>query len=107
LLTNLDLNDPRCPRLASAVPAFERVARRLRDDDPDAEETVALIRPVLASHANSLDPDDASPFSRVCVHTEVYGTRSSTILLGTPAGAVRYFHAAGPPCRTAFEEVGR
>jgi uncharacterized protein with NRDE domain len=104
LLTNLDLNDPRCPRLASAVPAFEAVARRLRDDPP-AADVVDLVRPAMASHHNSLDPADASPFSRVCVHTETYGTRSSTIVLAAPGGEARFFHASGPPCRTPFAEV--
>jgi uncharacterized protein with NRDE domain len=104
LLTNLDVNDPRCPRLASAVAPFERVARRL-GSDPDAEELLEACVPVLASHENSLDPADSSPLSRLCAHTELYGTRSSSLILCERGGSVRYFHAAGPPCRTPFVEV--
>jgi uncharacterized protein with NRDE domain len=105
LLTNLELNDARCPRLASAVPAFERIAASTAALDPAAEEIVELTAPVLASHENSLDSADSSPFSRLCVHAEGYGTRSSSILLAARDATMRYFHAPGPPCRTAFVEV--
>jgi uncharacterized protein with NRDE domain len=104
LLTNLDVNDPRCPRLASAVAPFERVARLLKRG-AGAAEIVESCASVLASHENSLDPNDASPLSRLCVHTELYGTRSSSLILIAADGSVRYFHAAGPPCSTAFVEV--
>jgi uncharacterized protein with NRDE domain len=104
LLTNLDVNDPRCPRLASAVRPFEQVARRL-ETGADAHEIVAECARVLASHENSLDPADASPLSRLCVHTEIYGTRSSSVILVDADNRVRYFHAAGPPCTAPFVEV--
>jgi uncharacterized protein with NRDE domain len=104
LLTNLDVNDPRCPRLASAVAPFERVARLLAEDVA-AEDVLSGCADVLASHENSLDPADASPLSRLCVHTEMYGTRSSSLILVGANGGVRYFHAPGPPCVTPYGEV--
>lgn len=104
LLTNLDVNDPRCPRLASAVPAFRSLADRIRDDLPTAT-LVDQCRSVLASHENSLDPSDGSPLSRLCVHTEVYGTRSASVIFVTAEGRVRYFHAPGPPCEALMTEV--
>jgi uncharacterized protein with NRDE domain len=104
LLTNLDVNDPRCARLASAVAPFERVGKEIASG-ASAEEIVAACARVLASHENSLDPADSSPLSRLCLHTDVYGTRSATVILGADDGSVRYFHAAGPPCSTPFAEV--
>jgi len=104
LLTNLDVNDPRCPRLASAVPAFRALSDRIKNEVP-VEYIVEDCRAVLSSHDNSLDPADVSPLSRLCVHTDVYGTRSATVIIVARDERVRYFHTSGPPCRTSFEEV--
>ena len=104
VLTNLDVNDPRCPRLASAVPAFRAFAERL-PQLPSAEHVAAECRRVLSSHENSLDPADQSPLSRLCVHMDGYGTRSSTVILVDRSGQVRYFHATGAPCRSRMVEV--
>ncbi len=104
VLTNLDVNDPRCPRLASAFPAFEEVAGTLASEPPLGTVTDLLAR-VLSDHASSLDPGGDNPFARVCIHREGYGTRSSTILVLQHDGRVRYFHAEGPPCRHPFTEV--
>jgi hypothetical protein len=41
----------------------------------------------------------------VCVHTERYGTHSSTLLALDPGRVARYLFASGPPCRTTFEDV--
>jgi len=104
LLTNLDVNDPRCPRLASAVPAFRALTERVKDE-PSVQRIVDDCRAVLSSHENSLDPADGSPLSRLCVHTDVYGTRSSAVIVVARDGRVRYFHAPGAPCQTGFEEI--
>ena len=37
-----------------------------------------------------------------CIHTERYGTRSSTLFAAAPSGALVYRHADGPPDRTPF-----
>ncbi len=102
LLTNLDLDDPTCPRIAASHRGFAAAGDAFaRDGDLDA--LVARLQTVLAEHAIALDP--RGPGS-LCVHMGPYGTRSSSVLL-VPAGAelVRYFHADGPPCRTRLEAV--
>jgi len=102
LLTNLDLNDPTCPRIAASHQGFAATGDAFaRDGDVDA--LVSRLQTVLADHATALDP--RGPGS-LCVHMGPYGTRSSSVLL-VPAGAepVRYFHADGPPCRTRLEPV--
>lgn len=104
VLTNLDVNDPRCPRLASATRGFSEVSTLLASEPPAAELTAALAA-VLADHQKTVDPSDADPFARVCVHAGPYGTRSSSIILLSDDSRVSYLHAAGPPCTTPFESL--
>ena len=102
LLTNLDLNDPTCPRITASHRGFAAAGDGFgRDGDVDA--LVARLQTVLADHATALDP--RGPGS-LCVHMGPYGTRSSSVLL-VPAVAepVRYFHADGPPCQTRLQPV--
>lgn len=47
----------------------------------------------------------ARQLEALCIHTPLYGTRSSTILALEEGRVAHYLYAAGPPCRTAFEEV--
>ncbi len=96
VLTNLDLNDPTCPRISHSAWRFAEVARRF-ERSRDIAELVAGLRLVLADHLTALD--DRGPTDRLCIHTPAYGTRSSSILLAPDAGQIVYLHAAGPPCR--------
>lgn len=104
VLTNLAVNDPRCPRLASAHAGFSRVSARLAAGAAVAEIVDALAG-VLRDHDGSADPTGNDPFARVCVHAGPYGTRSSSILLVDRAGGVRYFYADDAPCRAPFREI--
>ncbi len=101
LLTNLDVDDPTCPRIAASYQRFAAAGDAFaRDRDVDA--FVTRLREVLADHATALDP--RGPGS-LCLHAGPYGTRSSTVLLIASAGRARYFHADGPPCTTSLEPV--
>ncbi len=104
VLTNLDVNDPRCPRLASAVPGFESVVPLMQAGEP-SEAIVGKLSKVLGDHRNTVDPRDENPLARLCVHTPSYGTRSATVVLADSNGRVEYHHAPGPPCRTPFRLV--
>ena len=104
VLTNLDVNDPRCPRLASAVPRFEEVAAAL-SAGLDLGGLVDALQVVLSSHESSLDPDGRSELSKLCIHAGEYGTRSSTILAYDDGGALHYFHAAGAPCSSTYQRI--
>lgn len=105
VLTNLAVNDPRCPRVATAHAGFGGLLPLLRDDAVGVRELVAAFAGVLGDHVRSADPERNDPFARVCVHAGPYGTRSATIVLVAFDGAVRVFHADDAPCRRAFEEV--
>jgi uncharacterized protein with NRDE domain len=43
----------------------------------------------------------------ICIHTETYGTRSSTIIALEPSRVAHYLFAPGAPCQTPFEDVTR
>ncbi|HUI27159.1 MAG TPA: NRDE family protein [Candidatus Kryptonia bacterium] len=103
LLTNLELNDPTCPRIAKSARLFESVA--LTDDD-HAEALVARLRTILSDHSTPLDPRSPLPSNNLCVHTERFGTCSSTIIaFSAERQRYRLWHAPGPPCDTPFREV--
>lgn len=104
VLTNLDVNDPRCPRLASAHAGFERVVPLLAAD-PSATDLVDALAAVLGDHKGSADASGEDPFARVCVHAGAFGTRSSSIVLARADGGVDYFHADAAPCRKPFERI--
>jgi uncharacterized protein with NRDE domain len=44
----------------------------------------------------------AHALTATCIHTELYGTRSSTLLALEPGRVAGYLHADGPPCVTPF-----
>lgn len=129
VLTNLDVNDPRCPRLAGATILFAGLQARVAAGE-EPESLVTAFAAVLGDHGGSTRADarlswadqhddgdtqlsraaahagDDGPLSRLCVHTPSYGTRSSSLIFVARDGKVRYFHADGPPCATRFDEVG-
>ena len=101
LLTNLELNDPTCPRIAKSWQRFG-VLDLAAAADPAA--LVPDLQAILADHSTALDPR-AEVIDTLCVHLPTYGTRSASIVAAPAGGPLRYWHAPGPPCRTAFAEV--
>jgi len=100
VLTNADVDDLTCPRLARA----HRLFARLSPDIRDASRLPPALRPILADH--ELGDHAHDPTAALCVHTEAYGTRSSSIVaLDSIASAWRYWHAPGPPCVTGYVEA--
>jgi uncharacterized protein with NRDE domain len=101
LLTNLELNDPECPRIAKSTAMFEEARRSLREETlPDF---LAELRRILADHSTPLDPRGDGLPNNLCVHTERFGTRSSTIVVySARTRRFRMWHANGPPCETDY-----
>jgi uncharacterized protein with NRDE domain len=102
LLTNLDLNDATCPRISRSAQRFQRVATSY-GGSRDRSALVAALHAVLADHLIALD--DRAPTDQLCIHTEAFGTRSSSILLADEAGGFQFLHASGAPCRTSYRRV--
>lgn len=104
VLTNLDLNDPTCPRIAKSHRLFEACGEALRDNH--VTQFVTSVGSLLADHSTPLDPRAGGIPTNLCVHLDGYGTRSSSILVyDATTGRFRYWHADGAPCRTPFFEL--
>jgi uncharacterized protein with NRDE domain len=97
-------------------PWFAKVAW-LREALGDAGAEPEAVRQVLGSHRKPEledveEPPEGSRFDRaivrelgaVCIHTERYGTRSSTFVALAGGRVMRYLFADGPPCRTSFTD---
>jgi uncharacterized protein with NRDE domain len=104
VLTNMDVDDPTCPRIAQSHQLFRSVS--LPAGDLDTTSLLSQLRTILSDHAVTLDPRVPNRSNTLCVHRGEYGTRSSSVIL-VPAGArpMRFWHAAGAPCRTEYEDV--
>ena len=100
LCTNLDVNDPTCPRIARSHRLFAAVG-----DDYGAHRDRHRLRTALASlladHATALDPRLPDEIESLCVHAGPYGTRCSSLLFLDAHGWEHWF-ADGAPCRTAY-----
>ena len=101
LLTNLELNDPTCPRIAKSWQRFGALDLAAADD-PAA--LVPDLRAILADHSTALDPR-AEVIDTLCVHLPPPRTRPAPIVAAPAGDPLRYWQAPGPPCRTAFQEV--
>src|ERR1700690_1147901 len=101
LLTNLELNDPTCPRIAKSSERFRGLALPAPGE---LASVVPKLGTVLADHTTALDPCTAT-IDTLCVHLPGYGTRSSSIAAVTDSGRLRYWHAPGPPCQTPYTEL--
>jgi len=103
LVTNLDLNDPTCPRIAAS---YRRFAAMLASEAPKpaSAEFRDRLQAVLASHDTQLDPRSRETASgnSLCLHSAEYGTRSSTLLFLDERGQWSYFHMNEPPCRGRY-----
>jgi uncharacterized protein with NRDE domain len=105
LLTNLELNDPECPRIAKSYGLFDGAQDDLAENSLD--RFLARLRSILSDHSTPLDPRAPLPPNNLCVHTEHFGTRSSTVLLySAREHRFHMWHAAGPPCQVDYAEVG-
>lgn len=108
VLTNLEVDDPTCPRIAASHRSFASLD--IERDDLGASGTgsiLAALQGILSSHSTQVDPRSLNSDDGLCVHRGPYGTRSSTVIACTADSAIpaRYWHAEGPPCRSAYRPV--
>ncbi len=71
-------------------------------------DLVPVLQAALADHTR-VDPppshladEVARELTATCIHSPLYGTRSSTIIAARPGQTLAYLHADGPPCTAAF-----
>ncbi|MBI3782519.1 MAG: NRDE family protein [Deltaproteobacteria bacterium] len=104
LLSNLDLNDSECPRIAKSFRLFEALLPKLRADIlPTLLDDLGSI---LSDHSTPLDPRSPGPSNNLCVHLDRFGTRSSSILAFSAATRrFRFWYADGAPCRARYREI--
>jgi uncharacterized protein with NRDE domain len=103
LLTNLEVDDPTCPRIAASHRMFAGL-----ELEKLAHDGAALLQPlrrILSNHSTQLDPRSVEEDNSLCIHRGPYGTRSSTVIALGARGGARYWHADGAPCRADYASV--
>jgi uncharacterized protein with NRDE domain len=101
VLSNLDVNDPTCPKVARSHELFAAAGARFAGHG-DAAEFRAALAAVLADHTIALDPRLPDALGSLCVHTDAFGTRCSSLVFLDDAGRWQHWFADGPPCRTPY-----
>jgi Transport and Golgi organisation 2 len=101
MLTNLNLNDPQCPRISRFSPRFLQISKNSPSVRLCLTDLFAQLQVILADHAGPQDPRLS-----LCLHLDGYGTCSST-LLAYSSHEQRYIYlfAPGPPCRHPYTEM--
>ena len=110
LLTNLNLNDPQCPRIAKSFQHFQQVQQMMMGQLTDISFSLSTLfhrlHALLSDHATPLDPRSTDPRNGLCIHLDGYGTCSSS-LLAYSASQRHYIYqfAPGPPCQNTYTDV--
>lgn len=101
LLTNRNLNDHQCPRIARSLKDFSQVSAAVSPQAKEINKVFSHLRPLLSRH----DPDP-DPRASVCIHFNGYGTCSSTLLAySTTEQRYQYAFAPGSPCRHNYSDL--
>ena len=96
VLTNADVNDATCPRIAHSHRMFAAVQT---GEAAALDSLCPQLADVLSDHA--VDPGRGVE-AALCIHRDTYGTRSSSIIAVDGRGGASYRHAVGPPCVTPY-----
>lgn len=101
MLTNLNPNDPECPRISRFSPRFLQVSQSSPSAGLRLLDLFAQLHQILADHAATQDPRTG-----LCLHLDGYGTCSSTLLAySNREHRYVYLFASGPPCQSTYREV--
>lgn len=101
LVSNLDVNDPTCPKIARSHVRFAAAGAAFARDR-DAERLRAELHAIVSDHTLTLDPRLPDALGAICVHAGPFGTRSSSLLFLDDAGRWAHWFADGPPCARAY-----
>lgn len=103
LVTNLDLDDPECPKIAASYRLFAALLAP-GAPDPATDAFRDRLQAILSGHDTELDPRTLRFGNSLCLHSPTYGTRSSTLLWLDRSGAWTYRHTDDAPCRSRYRE---
>jgi uncharacterized protein with NRDE domain len=101
LVSNLDVDDPTCPKIARSHARFAAAGAAFSGDHDEAcfrDELHAIV----SDHTLTLDPRLPDALGAICVHAGRFGTRCSSLLFLDEAGRWQHWFASGPPCTSAF-----
>ena len=101
LISNLDVDDPTCPKIARSHARFS-AAGDAYGRDRDATAFRRELHAIVADHTLTLDPRLPDALGALCVHAGRFGTRCSSLLFLDPNDAWQHWFASGPPCVTEF-----
>ena len=104
LVTNLDLNDPTCPRIAASHQLFATLLGSA-SHEVGGLDFRRRLRSILSRHDTQLDPRGTPFGNSLCLHSEEYGTRSSTLIFLDETRRWTYFHSDAPPCRSDYQPL--
>lgn len=102
LVSNLDVNDPTCPKIARSHGRFAAAGAAFAAA-PDEARLRADLHAVVADHTLALDPRLPDALGAICVHAGRFATRCSSLLFLDDAGHWRHWFAPGPPCEREYE----
>ncbi len=102
VLSNLDVHDPTCPKVARSHERFASAGAAFRETG-DVAAFRADLRTMLSDHTIALDPRLPDALGSLCVHTETFATRCSSLVFGDAHGGWQHWFADGPPCRVAYD----
>lgn len=101
LVSNLDVDDPTCPKIARSHVRFAAAGDGFARDR-DATRFRAELHAIVADHTLTLDPRLPDALGAICVHAGLVGTRSSSLLFLDDAGRWQHWFADGAPCERAY-----
>jgi uncharacterized protein with NRDE domain len=102
VLSNLDVNEPTCAKVSRSHERFARAGDAF-ERDRDVGAFRDGLRAILSDHTIALDPRLPDALGALCVHTETFGTRCSSLAFLDARGGWRQWFADGAPCRAGYE----
>jgi uncharacterized protein with NRDE domain len=87
-----------------AYSLFSQLGARAQPRGSQTADAIAALQTVLADH--TLGPGSDDPGDAICVHRDVSGTVSSSIIfLSDSESRFETFHCAGAPCQNSFGDA--
>jgi len=102
VLSNTSIDDDHSKKVAHAHALFSKAKERfLPGQKPDS--WIPWLKRALSDH--TLGKDFTNPKDAICVHTEAYGTVSSSLIFySRREKCFTTYYAPGPPCREDYGE---